>query len=111
VFFFSFFPVCNLLAKDSVLIKEETSRTIVNPNILTVKMASPNTMLEQNFHVIRSNSLGFHDISVPDGIDINEYKFELQASGLFESVEYNYLSLIIFPISLLFPELLPIFAP
>ncbi len=89
---FSLSPVCNLLAKDSVLIKKETSHTIVNPSILTVKMASPNTMLEQNFHVIRSNSLGFYDISVPDGIDINEYRLELLASGLFESVEYNYFS-------------------
>ncbi len=45
--------------------------------------------IKSNLKILRKNKLGFIDIKVPEGKNIEEYANELKESGLFEIVEFN----------------------
>ena len=61
----------------------------INQNIITVKPYELGFHKDKDFSVIRSNVLGYYDISVPEGEKVENYYHKLQQSGLFDIVKYN----------------------
>ena len=65
---------------------EGKSRSLVNENIVTVKLKS-NKTTNRDFNILRSNRLGYMDLSVPEGVDVIEYVGMLERSDMFEMVK------------------------
>jgi len=74
---------------DSIFIIGSGKRYVADPNVITVKLMSGVSIGELNLNVISSNRLGYMNISVPHGIDIEDYVSMLDLTGKFEVVEYN----------------------
>ena len=78
-----------LLKKDGKYMIEYNGKQFrANENILTVKYKE-SSFIKSNLKILRKNKLGFIDIKVPEGKNIEEYANELKESGLFEIVEFN----------------------
>ncbi|MDR0438107.1 MAG: S8 family peptidase [Bacteroidales bacterium] len=74
---------------DSIFIVQEGWRYVANPDVITVKLMPGVSMGELNLNVISSNRLGYMNIAVPHGVDIEDYVSMLDLTGKFEVVEYN----------------------
>ena len=74
---------------DSLFIIENGERYVVEPSIITVKFKSGIKKATYELNEIRSNRLGYIDVKVPEGVDVEDYVAKLKKSGEFESVEYN----------------------
>ena len=74
----------------SYFLVENNMRCPVDNNVITVKL-NPEEEIGEEFEVIRSNRLGFIDLSVPEGVDVLDYVCLLQKTGKFELVELNYI--------------------
>ena len=74
---------------DTLYLVEKGERFKVDTNVITVKLKSSENALGKEFQVINSNRLGFADIQVPKGIDVESYVNELKQTERFEIVEYN----------------------
>lgn len=61
----------------------------IDQRVVTVKKKNASQPLKSNIKQIRSNRLGYVDVEVPDGTDIEKYVKTLKQSGVFETVEYN----------------------
>lgn len=68
---------------------ENEERFKVDTEVVTVKLKTTENNLGQDFKIIRSNRLGYLDIKVPDGVDVESYVNELKKTGRFETVEFN----------------------
>ena len=75
--------------KDSIFIVENGQRYVANKNVVTVKLKSGVNEIRKDVRKLRSNRLGFIDLSVPEGVDIEDYVTMLEKTGEFETVEYN----------------------
>lgn len=60
----------------------------VDTTMVTVKKLSPETTLNSEIKVIKENKLGYIDIQVPKGKDVEKFVEELKHTKTFESVEY-----------------------
>ena len=85
IFLLIFIPTTN--AQSSL---QQTNE--IDSNVVTVKPKSTKSKYLESLKVIRSNILGYYDISVPDNIDVNKYVSVLMESGEFETVDFNYIS-------------------
>ena len=70
------------------------SSIVINPKVITVKPLSSDICQKYSLSIIRSNILGYYDISVPKEVKVDDYIKELSMTNDFESIEYNYLSYI-----------------
>lgn len=61
----------------------------IDQNVITVKPKDENSRLLKTLDVIRSNILDYYDISVPAGMNAEEFVSLLEDSGEFEVVEHN----------------------
>ena len=74
---------------DSIFIVENGRRYIADRNVVTVKLKPGVDKLRKDVKELRSNRLGYIDLLVPEGIDIEDYATMLEKTGEFELVEYN----------------------
>lgn len=74
---------------DSIFVVENGKYYIVNKNVVTVKLKSGIDGFEKAAQKIRSNRLGYIDLVVPEGIDLEKYVSVLEYTGKFDIVEYN----------------------
>lgn len=74
---------------DTLFIAEGGRRFRVKQEVVTVKLKKEPISMSANKNKIRSNRLGFADLAVPPGIDIESYVSLLEKSRNFEVVEYN----------------------
>ena len=74
---------------DTLYLVENEERFKVDTEVITVKLKSSEKELGSNYKVINSNRLGFYDIRVPEGIDVEKYVNSLKQTGRFETVEFN----------------------
>ncbi|MBN1651590.1 MAG: S8 family serine peptidase [Bacteroidales bacterium] len=78
-----------LINKDGIFKIEYKGKEFdANENILTIK-PKVKAYLPENIELVRENKLGFIDVKIPKGRDIEEYADELQKTGLFDVVEFN----------------------
>ena len=79
-----------LVKKDHVLYLRENGMDYkVDTKTITVKLRDGEILDEKNLFIERQNKLGYIDIIVPEGKDVEGYAKELDESGKFEIVEYN----------------------
>lgn len=71
-----------------LFIEDHGIRYAVNPKVVNVKPISILDGLGSEYKIIHHGEFGYVDIEIPEGTDIQEYVEELNASGLFETVEY-----------------------
>jgi subtilisin family serine protease len=76
---------------DSIFIVENGTRYMADRNVVTVKLKQGvnKSKIEKDVKELRSNRLGFIDLSVPEGVDIEDYVTMLEKTGNFDIVEYN----------------------
>lgn len=74
---------------DSIFVVENGKHYIANKNTVTVKLKSGVYLLEKEVKKIRSNRLGYIDLVVPEGMDLEKYVSALEYTGKFDVVEYN----------------------
>ena len=67
---------------------EAADSYVLNEQVLLVKPKTDDNSVLKNVQIVHTNELGFFHISVPKGIDIEEYATILRESGQFEIVEY-----------------------
>ena len=75
--------------EDSIFIVEEGKRYIADQNVVTVKLKPEINKIRESLQVLCSNKLGYINISVPIGVDIEDFVSMLDETGEFEVVEYN----------------------
>ena len=63
-------------------------RAIVNERVVTVKLKD-GMVLDNSLKILRSNRLGYIDLSVPEGVDVTEFVETLEKRGSYnrESVK------------------------
>ena len=74
---------------DSIFVVENGKFYIGNKKIVTVKLKSGTYGLDKVVQKIRSNRLGYIDLVVPEGVDLEKYVSVLEKSGKYDLVEYN----------------------
>lgn len=74
---------------DTLYLVENEERFKVDTEVITVKLKSSEKEIGADYKVINSNRLGFYDIRVPEGTDVESYVKELKQTGRFETVEFN----------------------
>lgn len=74
---------------DSIFVVENGKFYIANKKIVTVKLKSGTYGLDKVVQKIRSNRLGYIDLVVPEGVDLEKYVSVLEKSGKYDLVEYN----------------------
>ena len=79
-----------LVEKKGVLyIQENGTEYRVNTKTITVKLKEGKTLDCKGGSVVRQNKLGYIDIDVPEGYDVQEYATMLDEGGDYEVVELN----------------------
>lgn len=73
---------------NSLYIVENGRSYVANEKIVTVKL-NPEIELENELQKVRSNRLGYYDLLVPNGVDIEKYVSTLERTGKYSVVEYN----------------------
>ncbi len=66
---------------------DKTTTRLVNESVVTVKLKTGHTLC-RDLTPIRSNKFGFADISVPKGVDIEQFKIDLEQRKEFEIVKF-----------------------
>ena len=74
---------------DSIYIVEGNRKFPIKHDVVTVKLKTGYTSKFESTNKIRSNRLGFTDLAVPAGMDIETFVSLLEKSGNFEVVEFN----------------------
>ena len=75
---------------NSLFAVENGVRYAINTDVITVKLKpGVKRRISQNVRQLRSNRLGFIDIAVPEGVDVEDFVSQMKASGEFSLVEYN----------------------
>ena len=74
---------------DAVFIEENEKRYMIDRDVVTVKLKPEVYKIRNDFQELRSNRLGYIDLSVPEGVDIEDYVTMLEKTGDFDLVEYN----------------------
>jgi thermitase len=72
-----------------MFIEETGNRYAIDPDVITVKLKPGVDKIGEDLKEIRSNKLGYIDISVPEDIDVEKYVSMLKERGEFETVEFN----------------------
>lgn len=63
------------------------SRALINERVVTVKLKD-GMILDNNLKILRSNQLGYIDLSVPNGVNVKEFAEALVKSSSYELVKY-----------------------
>ena len=71
-----------------LFVVENGDKFLVDENVITVKPKKHTQQLEKKYKIVYISELGFIDIEVPDGMDIEEFADNLKKSNEFENVEY-----------------------
>lgn len=74
---------------DILFIVEGNNKYRVKQSVVTVKLKEGIRSISANKNKIRSNRLGFVDLAVPVGMNIETYVSSLEKSKNFDVVEYN----------------------
>jgi hypothetical protein len=74
---------------DSIFIVENGRRLVADLNVVTVKLKPGVNRIDKNLEILHTNRLGYINLSVPDGVDIEDFVNMLDKTDLFEVVEYN----------------------
>ena len=75
--------------KDTIFVVKNGKRYVANKDVVTVKLRSGVNKMRDDFKASRFNRLGYVDLSVPEGVDIEDYASMLKKTGDFDVVEYN----------------------
>lgn len=79
-----------LFTKDDVLYLKDSGHDFrVDTRTVTVKLKEGETLDTNNLTVQRQNKLGYIDVTVPGGMDVEKFAKELDESGIYETVELN----------------------
>lgn len=79
-----------LLTKNNVLYLRDNGHDFrVDTRTVTVKLKEGETLNKNNLTIQRQNKLGYIDITVPEGMDVEKFAKELDESGIYEIVELN----------------------
>jgi thermitase len=73
---------------DTLYLVQNEEKFRVDTEVITVKLKPSEKELGSNYKVINSNRLGFIDIKVPEGTDVERYVNDLKQTGKFETVEF-----------------------
>lgn len=73
-------------------ILHDGSKSEVDESVITVKLKDNGNLekLNKEYSVLRSNKLGYIDLLVPKGIDVEEYFTKLKESDLFDYIFWMY---------------------
>ena len=74
---------------NSLYLSEGHEMFLVDTEVITLKLKSSQTLLDPDIKAINFNRLGYIDIKVPEGVDVEKYADELRSTGKFEIVEFN----------------------
>ncbi|MDR2911008.1 MAG: S8 family serine peptidase [Bacteroidales bacterium] len=75
-------------AKD-LFVEGNENRYDIDPEVITVKLKPGVNKIGEDLKEIRSNELGYIDLSVPEDITVEKFHSMLQERGEFETVEFN----------------------
>lgn len=75
---------------ENLYLIENSKKVLVDTKSITVKL-KPSTKLTTKEIVLRSNLLGYIDLAVPEGIDVQTYVSQLEKKDIFEMIKYNYI--------------------
>lgn len=75
--------------KDILYVVENEEKFTVDKTVVTIKPVRKNYSIPDDATILKSNSLGYIDIRVPDNVDIEKYIEKLKNSNAYETVEYN----------------------
>ena len=73
----------------SIYVVENGKLWLIDQTVVIVKLKPEINEVPNDLIVIHTNPLGFISLSVPDGVDVEEFATMLKKTGLFEIVEYN----------------------
>jgi len=76
---------------DSLFLVDEIGECLVDPTEVTVRLRGGQEIKNKELKVLRENRLGYIDIAVPEGMNVQEFVTELDKSGEFEHISYNLL--------------------
>ena len=74
---------------DSVFIAESGKRYTLDSNTITVKLKAGVDKIEKDVKILRSNRLGYTDISVPEGVDVVNFVAMLEKTDKFEKIRLS----------------------
>lgn len=74
---------------DTLYLIEKEERFKVDTEVVTIKLKPSEKELGADYKVVRSNRLGYIDIKVPEGVDVERYVNDLKKTERFETVEFN----------------------
>lgn len=74
---------------DTLFVSTNDNSHLVNHRVVTVKIKQGHKVNGIEKNNIRSNKLGYIDIKVPEGFDVEEYVKKLEMTDNFDIVEYN----------------------
>ena len=79
-----------VIVRKSGLIYRKTDDKLIklDDTTITVKLKRGKA-IDKNLMVVRSNCLGYYDISVPKDVDIEDFVDKLRETGNYEIVKYN----------------------
>lgn len=80
----------SLVRKDSSLYLIENGHSyLVNKEIITIKPKEGAEAIVKELNVVRSNILGYYDVSRPKDVKFEDYLAQLKKTGAFESIDIN----------------------
>ncbi len=75
---------------ENLYLIENSKKVLIDTKSITVKL-KPSTKLSTKEVVLRSNLLGYIDLAVPKGIDVQTYVSQLEKKDIFEMIKYNFI--------------------
>ena len=75
--------------RGSIFAVENGKRYPVSPDVITVKLKNGVKETSKEAKILHANRLGYIDLSVPEGVDVEKFAFMLEETGDFELIEYN----------------------
>ncbi len=79
----------SLLTRSVIESEEVATDYEIVSDIVTVKLKPSVRTLRSDVKTLNNNDLGYIDLSVPEGVEVEDYIAQLKESGEFESVEFN----------------------
>ncbi|MCL2739137.1 MAG: hypothetical protein FWE30_06790 [Bacteroidales bacterium] len=74
---------------DSIFVVENGKRHVVDQTTVIVKPKSEKDEIGADVKVLFSDLLGFLTLSVPEGIDVEDYVSTLEKTDKYDTVDYN----------------------
>ena len=76
---------------DSLFLVDEIGECLVDPTEVIVKLKDGNEIKNKELKILRKNRLGYIDIAVPEGKNVQDFVADLDESGEFSFISYNLL--------------------